>query len=29
MVEAVDRQLTTYWTDKLVRVIEQNLAAAI
>ena len=27
MVEAVDRQLTSYWTDKLVRVVEQNLAA--
>ena len=27
MVEAADRQLTSYWTDKLVRVVEQNLAA--
>jgi phosphoglucosamine mutase len=27
MVEAADRQLTNYWTDKLVRVVEQNLAA--
>ncbi len=27
MVEAVDQQLTSYWTDKLVRVVEQNLAA--
>jgi phosphoglucosamine mutase len=29
MVEAAEQQLTIYWTDKLVRVIEQNLAAAI
>ena len=27
MVEAVDLQLTNYWTDRLVRVVEQNLAA--
>ncbi len=27
MVEAVDRKLTSYWTDELVRVVEQNLAA--
>ena len=27
MVEAVDLQLTNYWTDKLVRVVEQNFAA--
>jgi phosphoglucosamine mutase len=27
MVEAADRQLTSYWTDKLIRVVEQNLAA--
>jgi phosphoglucosamine mutase len=27
MVEAEDLQLTNYWTDKLVRVVEQNLAA--
>jgi phosphoglucosamine mutase len=27
MVEAADQQLTSYWTDKLVRVVEQNLAA--
>ena len=27
MVEAADSQLTSYWTDKLVRVVEQNLAA--
>jgi phosphoglucosamine mutase len=27
MVEAADEQLTSYWTDKLVRVVEQNLAA--
>lgn len=27
MVEAADRQLTSYWTDRLVRVVEQNLAA--
>ncbi len=27
MVEAVDRQLTQYWTDRLVRVVEENLAA--
>ena len=27
MVEAADSQLTEYWTDKLVRVVEQNLAA--
>ena len=27
MVEAVDQQLTSYWADKLVRVVEQNLAA--
>jgi phosphoglucosamine mutase len=26
MVEAADEQLTSYWTDKLVRVVEQNLA---
>ena len=29
MVEAAEQKLTIYWTDKLVRVIEQNLAAAI
>ncbi|PSB12110.1 phosphoglucosamine mutase [Pleurocapsa sp. CCALA 161] len=29
MVEAADQQLTNYWTDKLVRVVEQNLAAQI
>lgn len=27
MVEAADRQLTGYWTDKLVKVVEENLAA--
>lgn len=27
MVEAVDQQLTSYWTDKLVKVVEHNLAA--
>lgn len=27
MVEAADQQLTSYWTDKVVRVVEQNLAA--
>ena len=27
MVEACDRQLTNYWTDRLVRVVEQNLTA--
>ncbi len=27
MVEAVDQHLTSYWTDKLVRVVKQNLAA--
>ncbi len=27
MVEAADQQLTSYWTDKLVRVVEENLAA--
>ena len=27
MVEAEDRELTNYWTDKLVRVVETNLAA--
>ncbi len=27
MVEASDRQLTNYWTDKLVQVVEQNLVA--
>ena len=27
MVEAEDRQLTSYWTDKVVRVVEQNFAA--
>ena len=27
MVEAADRQLTSYWTDELVRVVEQNLVA--
>ncbi len=27
MVEAADQQLTSYWTDRLVRVVEQNLAA--
>ena len=27
MVEAVDHKLTTYWTDELVKVVEQNLAA--
>lgn len=27
MVEAAERQLTDYWTDNLVRVVEQNLAA--
>jgi phosphoglucosamine mutase len=27
MVEAVERQLTEYWTDRLVRVVEENLAA--
>ena len=27
MVEAADQQLTSYWTDTLVRVVEQNLAA--
>ena len=27
MVEAVDRQLTSYWTDRLVRTVSQNLAA--
>lgn len=27
MVEAADQQLTSYWTDQLVRVVEQNLAA--
>lgn len=26
MVEAQDRELTSYWTDRLVRVVEQNLA---
>jgi phosphoglucosamine mutase len=26
MVEGADEQLTSYWTDKLVRVVEQNLA---
>ncbi|MGL5795897.1 MAG: phosphoglucosamine mutase, partial [Waterburya sp.] len=26
MVEAADEQLTSYWTDKLVRVVEQNFA---
>ena len=26
MVEAVERELTSYWTDRLVRVVEQNLA---
>ena len=26
MVEAADSQLTSYWTDKLVGVVEQNLA---
>ena len=27
MVEAVDRELTSYWTDRLVQVVEQNLVA--
>ena len=27
MVEAVDLQLTNFWTDRLVRVVKQNLAA--
>ena len=27
MVEAADQQLTNHWTDKLVRVVEQNLVA--
>lgn len=27
MVEAVDRELTNYWTNKLVRVVEQHLVA--
>jgi hypothetical protein len=27
MVEAVDLQLTNYWTNRLVRVVEQNFAA--
>lgn len=27
MVEAADQELTSYWTDKLVRVVETNLAA--
>ncbi|MEM6611626.1 MAG: phosphoglucosamine mutase [Cyanobacteria bacterium P01_C01_bin.72] len=27
MVEAADQQLTSYWTNRLVRVVEQNLAA--
>lgn len=27
MVEAVDDQLTNYWTNQLVKVVEQNLAA--
>ena len=26
MVEAVDHKLTSYWTDRLVRVVEENLA---
>ena len=26
MVEAVDRELTNYWTSRLVRVVEENLA---
>lgn len=29
MVEAADQQLTNYWTDRLVRVVEQNLTAQI
>ncbi len=29
MVEAVDRKLTSYWTDKLVQIVEQNLAAKV
>ncbi|NJO96569.1 MAG: phosphoglucosamine mutase [Hyellaceae cyanobacterium CSU_1_1] len=29
MVEAADQQLTNYWTDKLVQVVEQNLVAQI
>ncbi|MEL6439030.1 MAG: phosphoglucosamine mutase [Cyanobacteria bacterium J06621_8] len=27
MVEAVDQQLTSHWTNRLVKVVEQNLAA--
>ena len=27
MVEAVDHQLTSYWTDRLVRTVKQNLPA--
>lgn len=27
MVEAADQELTSYWTDRVVRVVEQNLAA--
>ena len=27
MVEAVDLQLTNFWTDRLVRIVEKNLAA--
>ncbi len=26
MVEAIDHELTSYWTNKLVKVVEQNLA---
>ncbi len=26
MVEAIDQELTNYWTNKLVKVVEQNLA---
>ena len=27
MVEAVDQELTSYWTNRLVSVVEQHLAA--
>ena len=26
MVEAIDRELTSYWTNKLVQTVQQNLA---